>query len=173
MSAELSVQLDGQTFVWNGSTWYGASDYTIPSFSVALRLREAVKQQFGSDDCLVSDPEELLARAKQALVLNDRARAERLARQVLDRYPAHEGYAAAISGILRELDKSEEALLVTGRFATVNYRPVLTSRAAALCDLGRWEEGLATLEKAMVLGSDEHTELVLCRIRARAPELFH
>jgi hypothetical protein len=60
-------------------------------------------------------------------------------------------------------------------FAGSKYEPLLTSRAAALCDLGRWEDANRQIRRVIAISNDpeqEEAHNVLKRIQQNAPELF-
>jgi hypothetical protein len=61
----------------------------------------------------------------------------------------------------RKLDDSQRALDDTELFAPAEYPPLMTSRAAAMCDVGRWDDGrdLALLARD-IEASDEVINLL-------------
>ena len=78
---------------------------------------------------------------------------------------------------LRRCNKPAEALEVADRFSKDRYPPILTSRAAALCDLDRWEEGLKQIRQVLAIfhatGNDPGEALsVFGRIKADKPHLL-
>ncbi|MCB0226529.1 MAG: hypothetical protein KDI02_22745, partial [Anaerolineae bacterium] len=57
-------------------------------------------------------------------------------------------------------------------FRDTNYSPLLTSRAAALCDLKRWEEAKKTIGRCLVISKNETAFSVVNRIKAERPDLY-
>ena len=64
--------------------------------------------------------------------------------------------AAVLCSILREGGLPDEALALADQHRSSNYPPILTSRAAALCDLGRWEEALQQIRQVLAIGMTSH-----------------
>jgi tetratricopeptide (TPR) repeat protein len=131
-----------------------------------------------ADDAAITDLQEVLDRAKRARDAKLLPRARRLAERVLASKPHHLGAAAVLSSILRDELRPEEAIAIADRFPSSRYAPLLTSRAAALCDLGRWAEALHDIRAAFRSDRAERRQPseealhVHARIRAGAPELF-
>ena len=70
---------------------------------------------------------------------------------------------------LRALGKPAEAVRVTEQWHNTNYGPLLTSRAAALCDLGEWRAAKRII--ARVHNSDSAASVV-GRIKRARPDLY-
>ena len=79
----------------------------------------------------------LLADAGDALDAGQLWHAEALARRARCIDPDHAGAAAVQCSILRSLNRTEQAVAISEPFAASNFTPLLTTRAEALCDLGR------------------------------------
>jgi hypothetical protein len=167
-----TVQYQGRAYVWDGHEWYGAEDNTIPPRSVVVRLDALLDEQVAAEEQALTDAHELLQRAK---VARDRLlyqRAERLARRALSLRPTEVGIASVLCSVLREACKPGESLELADRFRDTGYAPLLTSRAAALCDLGRWSEALAQIRTVLDAGKSEPARAVFNRIRKVAPYVF-
>jgi hypothetical protein len=59
------------------------------------------------------------------------------------------------------------------RFLPTDNGPLLTSRAAAFCDLGRWEEARRSVGRALAIsGGSEEAFMVVKRIKQHRPDLY-
>ncbi|MSQ23949.1 MAG: hypothetical protein EXR58_05300 [Chloroflexi bacterium] len=171
------LQLDGIEYRWDGRRWRWPEVGLIPKATIQelnrLRLRSvrvAEKQ--------LTDPQAMLGLAINAKARGAQGRAEQFARRVLLVDPENSIAAAILSSILREKGRAKAALSIADRFQSSNQPPVLTSRGAALCDLGRWDEALhqirqvLDIEQAAQGGGSEEALAVYGRIKANAPHLF-
>jgi len=170
------VTLGGKRYTWTGKRWYGP-DFLEPPKTVIAELDALAAPRFDADDAALSDVQELLDAAKNLEDAGHDARALNLARKALARDPDHHGAAPVVMSILRKTGRSEEALVLADGFvsAGTKYPPLLTSRAAALCDLGRWDEALRQIRQVFAIGGgkgDAESLSVWSRIKAAAPELI-
>jgi hypothetical protein len=168
---------EGERYLWDGIRWTTTGYVEVPVV-VATRLNAHFAEMIEADDVGITDMQELLDRAKRTRDARLLPRAERLAARVLKERPDHLGAAAVLSSILREQLRPEEAIAVTERFPGSRYAPLLTSRAAAMCDLKRWAEALRNIraafaaDKAAGNPTGQEALNVYARIRAGAPHLF-
>lgn len=117
-------------------------------------------------------PDGLLNLAKQARDAGRLEPALALARRALTQRPGDCAAAAVVSAILRKLGRPREALAATEELAGSTYVPLLTTRAAALCDLERWSEALELIVRALAAADDpELAANVYMRIVVNKPEL--
>ena len=178
MSTCTTVSFDEKQYTWDGDHWYRDADFMRPPQAIERRLNELISGQVAADDAEVTDLRELVRRAQRARLLDHLDRALELARRAHNLNRGHIGAATVLCSILRELNHPAEAILVANSYRNSSYAPILTSRAAALCDLGRWEEGLCQIRQVLAIsmrrkdsGSSEALA-VHARIRSNAPELF-
>lgn len=165
------IVLDGVTYIWTGSSWFD-SHYIKPPVTVIQRLNALLESQLADDDSNITDIYELTHRAKIAREAKQYARAELLARRVLQLNPNSHAAAAVLCASLRARGLASQALDETDRFKNTDNVPLLTSRAAALCDVQRWDEAKQTLGKALALGGGEEAFLVVKRIKRARPDLY-
>jgi tetratricopeptide (TPR) repeat protein len=170
-STKTTVLLDGATYIWTGSSWFD-SHYIKPPITIIQRLNAQLESQLADDDSKITDIYDLTHRAKIAREAKQYARAESLARRVLRLNPKSHAAAAVLCASLRACGRASQALEETDRFKHTENVPLLTSRAAALCDIGRWEEAKHTLGKALALGGGEEAFLVVKRIKRARPDLY-
>jgi tetratricopeptide (TPR) repeat protein len=170
-------ELDGRRYSWTGYRWLDQDRREPPSRDIVRRLGALLRRANRSAEASLTDASAVLAIAINARVNGQPARAERFARRALDLDPTNATAGAILSSVWREKGRAKAALELTNRFQDSNDPYVLTSRAAALCDVGRWEEALIQIEQVLAIetrlsggGSDE-SRAVLGRIRSQAPHL--
>lgn len=170
-AVKITVVLDGVTYIWTGSSWFD-SHYIKPPVILIQRLNTLLEAQLANDDLNISDIYDLTHRAKIAREAKQYARAESLARRVLQLHPESHAAAAVLCASLRARGLAFQALEETDRFKHTNNVPLLTSRAAALCDVHHWEEAKQTVGRALAIGGGEEAFLVVKRIRRARPDLY-
>lgn len=131
---------------------------------------------FEAEDAAITDPDKLVDKARQTLEAGQTGRALRLVKRAFKTRPDDPGIAAVLSSVLRKMGHPNQALEVTDRFKGSRYQPVLTSRAAALCDLERWDEALRQIRQVTAIGQGRGSAEALnvrSRIKAAVPHLFN
>jgi hypothetical protein len=169
MEQQVTIQLGGRSYVWDGQEWSGADDHIIPPRSVILKLDDLLAERLAVEEATLTDWNELLQRAKFARGRQQYKRAERLARRARELNPGELGTVSVLCSVLREACRPQESLALADQFREWGYGPLLTSRAAALCDLDRWEEGLTQIKEVLAQGSNEAALAVFRRIKSYAP----
>lgn len=152
-SRKIRATDDGSTYEWNGSAWV----------DVATHLRAAAGAELRAIEAAIAGFDALLSAAMNAKAAGDFPRADRLLARALAIRPAHEGALCVLCSLRRLQQDPERGLEETAAVgATSRYAPLLTSRAAALCDLGRWEEAGRQIEVVLAMGnvSDEALAVV-------------
>ena len=172
MNETFTVELDGQSYVWNGRSWFASRTYQAPPGALASRLNEALASVLASEDAKVTDFDGLLRIAQIARKASQYKRAEEAARRAIELQPSSEPAFAVLCSVLRHLGASERAVQETEHLRSPRYPPLLVSRAAALCDLERWEEAKATIGRALAIGDSPETFEVVHRIKANRPDLY-
>jgi tetratricopeptide (TPR) repeat protein len=174
--SNMIVELDGKRYVWTGDSWYAECNYLTPPLDKIQRLNTLIANRLAAEDDRVSDADALLRLARQAHETDGQLdRAHRLAHRAHALRPDHAGTAAVLCSILRDLGRPSEALSVADPFRRTGYRPVLTSRAAALCDLGHWDDALRQIRQVFAIGRGKGSRESLAvygRIKANAPGLI-
>jgi len=179
MSKPITVTFEGNEYVWDGKKWFGRVTFLEPPKAIVSKLHALSANQLSVEDETITDIDELLRRANHAQKHGQIRRALKLARLINDLRPKHVEAVAMLCGILRTVNQPEKALLLADRFRYSNYSPILTSRASALCDLERWEEGLKQIRQVIAIemkskkSSGSRAALsVYSRIKDNAPDLF-
>ncbi|MEQ1904605.1 MAG: tetratricopeptide repeat protein [Pirellulaceae bacterium] len=177
MSEETRVNLAGREYVWDGDRWYSSDDYGSPPLGVVHQLNALIAKNLAAEDAAVTNIDDLIKRAKTARDAGQLKRAVDLAKQAYNSAPFNPGIAAVLCSIYRQMGKPELALQVAEKLPPTNYSPLLTSKAAALCDLERWEEALNVIRHVLAIGMNSKGNSsgealgVWGRIKSKAPEL--
>ena len=166
------VELDGKRYIWNGKSWYTQGTFQAPPAALVARLNERLKPDLASADAKVTSFSELLRIARVARDASQFKRAEAAARRAIALQPRSEPAFAILCSLLRHLGASERAVQETEHLRSTSYPPLLVSRAAALCDLERWEEAKATVGRALAQEDSAEAFEVVHRIKAHRPDLY-
>jgi ribonuclease HI len=169
---DVRIELDGENYVWTGSDWYEAETFLQPPEVVIRRLNRLLSKELAQEDANTSDVCTLLERASKAREALQHERAERLARQCLKLDPNNHAALAVLCAVLRARGLPQKALGETNNYRDTDNVPLLTSRAAALCDLKRWEEAKRTIGRALAIEKSEEAFNVVHRIKAARPDLY-
>jgi tetratricopeptide (TPR) repeat protein len=179
MPAKISVTLKGILYVWNGSLWYDSKTFLQPPDLIITKLNEIRdikwRRQDALSDVLSLITEDSFSLVKKASILIEKkqyARAETLARRVLGAYPGNSGALAVLCSALRHRGRPQQALDDTDRYKHKQFHELLTSRAAALCDLRRWEEAKKEIGRALAIGQSQEAFNVSNRIKSKRPDLY-
>jgi len=167
-----TVELEGRSYTWNGRSWFDPRTYQAPPTSLASKLNELLASHLAGEDGKVADFKGLLKIAQVARDAAQYKRAEAAVRRAIELQPTSEPAHAILCSLLRRLGASDRAVKETEHLRSPKYQPLLVSRAAALCDLERWEEAKATIVKALAMGDSQEVFEVVRRIKANRPELY-
>jgi tetratricopeptide (TPR) repeat protein len=151
-----------------------ASQVTISNLNAILL------SELKEEDEKITDFQQLLDRAKDAKAQTQYSRAESLVRKALHLSPDYPGALAVLCSCLRSLNRPEEALEASESHKMVEYPPLILTRAAALCDLGRWEDAKIETRKVLAIAKKHSSwgyvniqvSKLLNRIKATRQDLF-
>jgi tetratricopeptide (TPR) repeat protein len=144
----------------------------VPPAALASRLNTLLATFLANDDAKITDFNGLLQMAQISRHASQYKRAEAAARRAIALQPASEPAFAVLCSALRHLGAADRAIQETEHLQSPKYSPLLVSRAAALCDLERWEEAKTTLDRAIALKSSPEASEVVDRIKATRPDLY-
>lgn len=179
MPEKKTVQFKGNKYIWDGTYWYDSKTFAHPPDLITKELNDRLANDVESEDTLTSllsiidnRPHELVQRAS---ILRDKGqllRAEKQIRLVLDFRPGNSAALAVLCSILRARGKPQQALNETDQWKRESYPELLTSRAAALCDLKRWDEAKYEVGRALAIKPSQEAFNVANRIKAKRPDLY-
>ncbi len=173
MPKTYKVSYEGRIFQFNGKRWFDIKTYAEPPLKVVQVLNNRVSQALEATDDRIRSFQKLLETAKSARDAGQSRRAERLIQRALDLKPDHEGALAIYCSLLRRRGAAEKALQVSEPVRSTSNSPLLVTRAAALCDLGRWDQAKKTVGQALAIGGDKAAAFaVVNRIKSHRPELY-
>lgn len=168
----ITVELGNASYIWTGTIWIEANTFISPPDGIVRKLNSCIAAKIQHEDNTISDTQEILDRARAARDTLQYSRAISLARRVLELEHDNLAAAAILSSALRANGKPQQALLETEAFRDTDYSPLLTSRAAALCDLKRWEEAKKTIGRCLAISKSETAFSVVNRIKSERPDLY-
>lgn len=166
------ISLNDIDYLWDGVRWVDAKTYLVPTVSIVNRLNDLLADKLAIEDNNIASIDELMKRARvarDALQLN---RSIKLLNRILDLNPNNLAALAILCSVLRRQGSAEEALERTERHRSSGYNPLMTSRAAAYCDLSRWEEAKRQLSIGSRGYMHQEAYNVLRRIKAARPDLY-
>jgi len=169
MGKTTEVPLDGNAYIWDGIRWYHAKTFVTPPTVAILKLDFLLLSALEEEDSSISDIDDLLARATQAGDAYQFQRVGLIAKRILKLDPSHSGAATLLCSALRAQNRPAQALKATQPMKDTNNAPLLVSRAAALCDLERWQEALDAITRAKAVGAGKLATQVVRRIKKRQP----
>lgn len=158
-------EFQGQSYRWSGKVWLDQHFLEVPQ-----KLADDLNEHFLTDllDPDRSDWMDLAVTLRRAGTdLQNRSTlglVARACRMRLNHNPRDQATRAILSSALRHLGQPLQAEEVTRNWTDP---AVLTSRAAALCDLGRWNEAQAAVKLALRCGAGEYAKQVQYRILAQ------
>jgi tetratricopeptide (TPR) repeat protein len=170
--ATMEIELDGKRYRRNGSSWYEAKTFLTPPLTIVRQLDRLLDHSPSRKELGLTDVEELLRRAHDASLSGLHGRVEALARRALKVEPGHLGALAVLSSALRAQGRARQALKETEPWSRNSYGPLLTSRAAALCDIGQWAEAKRVIGRVLAMGPTDEAWSVMRRIKAARPDLY-
>jgi hypothetical protein len=175
-----TIKYDNRTYSWTGKRWIDISTFNSPPAMIVDQLDALLLPILLEEDDKISDVQQLLDRAKEAKKKAQYTRVESLTRKALHLSSDNLGALAILCSCLRALGKPEEVLKASELHKMVEYPPVILTRAAALCDLGRLEDAMIEVRKVLAI-SKKHSSWgyvnsqapkLLNRIKTIRPDLF-
>lgn len=166
-----TVELDGVKYNWDGQSWYG-EDYLKPSEYIIHKLNQELSNQLSQEDQQITDIHVLIQRAKNARANLQHICAEELAYRILELDPENHSGIAILCASLRDRGLPHQALKATDAFHSTDNLALLTSRAAAYCDIEMWEDAKQIISRALAIQESEEAFSVVKRIKAARPDLY-
>ena len=108
----------------------------VVPLEIAEKLNNLLEKELSKEDQNINNIYKLIKRAKHAKYNEQFERAEKLSNKILSMEPENLSAYAVLCSSLRRKGFPEEALQKTQEYRNSNSVPLLTSRAAALCDIG-------------------------------------
>lgn len=170
-ATRIKVQLNGQTYTWTGHNWVDGF-FVKPPTSIIRELNLLVDSQLALNDDAVTDVYELVRRAGESRDAAQYDRAERLARRALALEPKNHTGAAVLCSCLRAHGRPLEALAETEKFMPTGNAALLTSRAAAYCDIREWEKAKQSVGRSLAIQKSDEAFNVVRRIKSVRPDLY-
>ncbi len=162
------INLGHSTYIWDGSRWYHTKTFLTPPTVDILKLNILLLKALEEEDISITDVQDLLFRAQKAAKALQYRRMGLIAERILKLEPGHCVAAEILCSSLREQNLPGQALKATQRMKDTDHAPLLLARAAALCDLERWQEALNEIKKAQAVGAGRLATPLIKRIRSES-----
>jgi tetratricopeptide (TPR) repeat protein len=171
------LEHDGVTYRNNGDGWHVKDSGEIAPTIISEKLNSIHGDKLRAKEDKITDPKKLLQLAAKYRKENMLDRAMSICGKIIEISPDSEEAASTVmSSILRLKGEPEEAVRLTEKFSDSNNPALLTTRAAALCDIEEWESAKKTIAKALAIlkGESKKREAfgVVRRIKSARPELY-
>ncbi|MHC1745418.1 MAG: hypothetical protein AB9873_20655 [Syntrophobacteraceae bacterium] len=167
MGEPKTIDLERSTYIWDGNRWYHAKTFVTPPTVDVLKLNSLLVKAIEEEDLSISDIDVLLDRAREAGEALQYYRVGQIAQQILKLEPSHGPAATMLCSSLRAQNRPAQALKATQPMKDSDYAPLLVSRAAALCDMERWQEALGEITRAQAVGAGKLATQILRRIKTK------
>jgi hypothetical protein len=172
MSASIKVEHNGISYTWTGNSWIETKTFLRPPEIIIRELNRKAASQTIETDINTTDVDEILQRASNAREDGHLDQAEWLSRRALQLEPGNPGALAILCSVLRAQHQPARALRETDAYRHLSYPPLITSRAAAYCDIGEWTKAKAEIARVLAMGGGPTAFSVVYRIKQNRPELY-
>ncbi len=165
----MQFEIKNKTYIWDETRFYdtsGEEPRLETRGTLNLKLDEAFKGQttFSADERL-HFINSLRTAAQYDL-------AEQHIWEVMAKDPERSDTRSTLCSILRAKGEPQRALDETAKFTAKGNPPLLTSRAAAMCDLGRWEDAKKEVGRALAIQDSPEAFEVVRRIKRERLDLY-
>jgi tetratricopeptide (TPR) repeat protein len=152
MTGRFEIEWEGRWYFLSPKGFYDAQTFLKPAQLIDQHLKAACARELEIAFRTEKSVPSLLKHSRLAKDLGYLDLAEKITEQALVAEPQNCFAIARLSSILRARGLPQQALEVTAQVPQGDQtHPVLTSRAAALCDLERWPEADQTIRRALGL----------------------
>jgi len=169
----VNIKLDNIEYLWNDTNWIDLRNYMIPPDIIIQKLnRELAKIDIDYTNLSFDDLKRMASNFKDS---NNFQKAQEVIDYALSKTPGDPAILSILCSLLRKKGKPGEALEKT---TNSNYPngSLLTSRAAAMCDLERWEDAKKEVGRALAITNANNQKQeafnVVKRIKENAPHLY-
>lgn len=170
----LTLELSGRKYQWDWKRWIDLKSFIEPCYDDISKLNLELLRLIESNEIDLSkleikDLTRISSDLKDIGVFNT---SKYFIELILLKEPGDPATLAVLCSLLRKIGNPKEALKRTENYSYPNGA-LFTSRAAAMCDLGLWEDAYYVIVKALEMPSRNRQEAwnVFKRIKEARPEL--
>ncbi len=152
MGDKIEVTYKGIAYIFDSRLWYEAKTFQTPPSTVINELEKIAgsKVKYEWED--IDDCHQLLKIASKKAFQEKHKEVVKITKRILSlnfncNRTQTEMAASKLCASLRALSKPQDALLETEKYKKHSSGYLLISRAAALCDLQRWDEAEAVINR--------------------------
>lgn len=171
-SSTRTLEIGGNRYVWEVDGWYEYPGFVKAPETVTDKLNELSELSFLEEDLLIESVGELLHRSRVAREARQFKRSEKIAYRILELSPGNEMALAVLCASLRVQGRPREALEQTTVPGGCKLASLLTSRAAAYCDVEEWEKAKIEIARSLAIEESDHAFAVVLRIKSARPNLY-
>lgn len=164
-----TVRRGNRTYRWHGGKWV-AGGLVVPQREWTA-LNAALLESFDAADLQAMSRPELWEAAQVFSEMGLHREAVAALEQMRDKGDRSSGVVAQLSSGLRKLGRPDEAVNLCAAHEKHADAVLFTTYAAALCDVGRFEEARSKIARALAKSGSPEAFLVLARIRSERPDL--
>jgi len=164
-------EIKGKIFIWDGSRFYSASGEE-PQLETRGALNLLLDREFKARTVFGADERLHFINSLRTATQYDLA--EQHIREVMEKDPGRSDTRSTLCSILRSMGQPQRALDETAKFAAKGNPPLLTSRAAAMCDLERFEDAKKEVGRVLAIQKKigDEAGAVVSRIKRARPDLY-
>lgn len=163
----MEIDLERSTYIWDGNRWYHSKTFVTPPRVDIAKLDSLRLKAIEEEDRSISNIDDLLDRARKAGEALQFERVVQIAHRMLKLAPGHGAAATLLCSALRAQNRPAQALKATQSMKDSDFAPLLISRAAAFCDLERWQEASDEVTRAQAVGAGKLATQVVRRIKTK------
>lgn len=153
----IETVFEGTKYYWEEGRWVSEAGIVPPSYinqQLWALLADQISKQYDENTPF----DELLKVAKTLRDQGCYEQAKELLRKAYMTGYNREQVIAVVGSVLRKEEKPEEVIKITQDYVRSQYPPILGVRAAAMCDLGKWDEALALNKRAMAIEISKYNQ---------------
>jgi tetratricopeptide (TPR) repeat protein len=170
---QIKLVLGGKEYLWNGSYWIDLESFLVPPQQIIEELNKLLNEvDFDYKKLPINDLKKLASNFKDN---GNNVKAIEIIEYILNKTPNESATLSILCSLLRKIGKPEEAIKRTNNYNLSNAA-LLTSRAAAMCDLGQWENAKKEVGRALAIikgNNGKHEAFnVVNRIKENRPDLY-
>lgn len=146
----IEIEVDGNTYLWNGHTWTD-DRFMRPPSNVRGQLMTRLVLKLMRTKFANLDVDLVVHVARACMEEGGLEEARKLAGRGLKADPKHIGAAIVLAEVLRKERLPRRAIKVTDDFARRRSAELLTVRAAAFCDISDWDNAEKLVRRALAI----------------------
>ena len=166
------IEYEKEKYQYKNGSWFNIKTFEVPPLAILKRLNNE-RHKTIDQDALSYD--EILNEAQRAREEHMYNKAAGFCSKAILKEPDQLGARVIMASIQRQQNRPDEAIKTLGAIKNSGLASAHTVKAAAFCDLGRWDEALKACKQALATAGQADKKVVFAvynRIKKERPELF-